>query len=99
MKQLNGQQKAGAGLGVQRKHAAHSIVSNAVTRGQLHNNIIQWRAQAGARPAPRRPVLANKPLISARAENVILTLVALATLAVAHKTGVLAAIARVVGAL
>jgi len=30
----------------QRKHAARSIVSNAATRGRLHNNIIQWRNQA-----------------------------------------------------
>jgi hypothetical protein len=30
----------------QRKHAARSIVSNAATRGRLHNNIIHWRNRA-----------------------------------------------------
>jgi hypothetical protein len=46
----------------QRKHAKHSIVSNAVTRGQLRNNIVQWHDQAEATRALRQlPLPAPAP--------------------------------------
>jgi len=46
----------------QRKHAARSIVSNAATRGRLHNNIIQWREQAEVTRALRQlPLQAPAP--------------------------------------
>lgn len=84
----------------QRKHPRNSIVSNAVTRGRLHNNIIEWRAQAGARalhPVPTpSPV---RPLFIARVENIVLGIIAVITLVIAHKTGVLALIVDMVGAL
>jgi len=58
----------------QRKHAARSIVSNAATRGRLHNNIIQWRNQAEATralrqlplpaPAPQESDDTDPPLLS-----------------------------------
>lgn len=67
----------------QRKHARNSIVSNAISRRRLHDNIIQWRQQAGARP------VARKPLIGKRTENVILTLVGIAACLIARSAGVL----------
>lgn len=75
----------------QRKHARNSIVSNAATRGRLHNNIIQWRKQAGTRAAVSKPTPVTKPLVSARLENLILGVVACLTIVIAVRSGLVAA--------
>lgn len=86
----------------QRKHARNSIVSNAATRGRLHNNIIQWRQHAGTRTAATKPAPATKSLVSARVENLILGVVACLTIVIAVRSGLAAAavdmIAHAVGA-
>lgn len=77
----------------QRQHARNSIVSNAVTRGRLHNNVVQWRAQKGQVRAVIAPAKPTHPrqLISPRVQNLILWIVGIAAACIfgASKAGVL----------